>query len=165
MNLAEPGSRLAAPHGGRRMAAALKKLLTTDEVAEILRVERRAVQRLVRLGRLPAVRILERILIDPDDLAEWIHANTVNRPETEVDRALRWLGEHELEQEHPLCPRCAKREQSDSGLCTVCEADKRRAIEERADQERARKLDWWHSEKGRSAKDRRRARRNGADDA
>lgn len=146
----------------------LPELLTVNEVAQILRCDPRSVRTWIAQADLPCLALSRKQRrIPTEGLRQWLEIRVVpvRHPDDPFVKAIAYLSERDKYRENPLCPRCAKREQSDSGLCTVCEADKRRAIEERADQERARKLDWWHSEKGRSAKDRRRARRNGADDA
>jgi excisionase family DNA binding protein len=49
-------------------------LLTAQEVAQILRVPRLAVYRLIREGRLPAVRIGRLVRIPDQALWEWIRA-------------------------------------------------------------------------------------------
>jgi excisionase family DNA binding protein len=49
-------------------------LLTASEVAQILRIPRLAVYRLIREGRLPAVRIGRLVRIPHDALQEWIRA-------------------------------------------------------------------------------------------
>jgi excisionase family DNA binding protein len=48
------------------------KLLTVDEVAQILRVPKLNVYRLVREGRLPAVRIGRFVRVPENELRAWI---------------------------------------------------------------------------------------------
>lgn len=51
------------------------KLLTTDEVAEILHCSKRYVCKLLSEKELPGVKIGRKYLVPADALTEWIHKN------------------------------------------------------------------------------------------
>lgn len=53
----------------------MKKLLNVPQAAEILNVSKRMVWRLIKEGELRSVRIGGRILVDPEDLREFIESN------------------------------------------------------------------------------------------
>ncbi len=51
----------------------LPRLLTADEVAELLRTSRKAIYVMCERGQLPGVvRIGRRVLVDHDDLLRWL---------------------------------------------------------------------------------------------
>ncbi|HWK28929.1 MAG TPA: helix-turn-helix domain-containing protein [Solirubrobacter sp.] len=51
----------------------MKKLLTADEVADLLAIKRKTVYNLAASGTIPCVRIGPRtVRFDPDRLAEWV---------------------------------------------------------------------------------------------
>jgi excisionase family DNA binding protein len=56
---------------------ALPRLLTAQEVAEILRVPRATVYELARQRRIPYLKVGRRTLFDPVALGDWIKAETV----------------------------------------------------------------------------------------
>lgn len=53
------------------------RLLTADEVSEILRVPRSTVYELARARRIPFLKVGRRTLFDPELLREWIARQTV----------------------------------------------------------------------------------------
>ena len=56
----------------------LPQLLTTDEVADLLRTSRRAVYAMTERGQLPGVtRIGRRVLYRRDDLLDWLDQKRV----------------------------------------------------------------------------------------
>ena len=58
------------------MLAALPSLLTLDEAADVLRCSRKTVQRRIREGALPVVRIGRTCRVSEDDLRKFIRAST-----------------------------------------------------------------------------------------
>ena len=50
----------------------LEKLLTGREVAELLQVNPKTVERMARAGRLPSVRVCGRVRFRPSDIASWL---------------------------------------------------------------------------------------------
>ena len=66
---------LTPPARLRPAPAELPRLLTVDEVADLLRTTRRAVYTRIRRGSIPGViRLSRRLLIDGGALVEWIEA-------------------------------------------------------------------------------------------
>jgi excisionase family DNA binding protein len=58
-------------------AELLPTLLTTSEVASLLRTSNKAVYAMVERGQLPGVvRVGRRLLVRQDDLVEWLRQNT-----------------------------------------------------------------------------------------
>ena len=51
------------------------KLMTINEVAELLSVSRRSIDRLIAAGEIPYCIILSRKRFDPDEIADWIERN------------------------------------------------------------------------------------------
>jgi len=52
----------------------LERLLTSREVAELLRLNPKTVERMARAGRLPSVRVARRLRFRPSDIASWLTA-------------------------------------------------------------------------------------------
>ncbi len=66
-----PGS---PPRSAKPERSPLPRLLTVDEVADLLRTSRKAVYTLISRGKLPGViRLPRRLLIDSADLLHWLH--------------------------------------------------------------------------------------------
>ena len=63
------------------MALAIDKYLTTDEVAERLRISRMRVIQLIDLRELPAMRVGRLYRIREADLLEFINRNMTVRPD------------------------------------------------------------------------------------
>jgi excisionase family DNA binding protein len=159
-------------YGQRRRLATIERepiateLLTPADVARILRFTPKHVTYLARAGVLPSLQIGNRYRFHATDLEDWIKANTKGRPPSDVDLAIEWLAERNANLDRPLCPRCARHPQQPSGICAVCEDDDRRAEAAKVDRERARRLRYWHSDKGKAAAARRNTkRRTGPADA
>jgi excisionase family DNA binding protein len=55
-------------------AAALEKLLTARQVAELLQLNVKTVERMARAGRLPSLRVCGRLRFRPSDIASWLAA-------------------------------------------------------------------------------------------
>jgi excisionase family DNA binding protein len=66
-----------APHA--RIAGFLERLLTTHEVAELLKLHVKTVERMARAGRLPSLRVAGRRRFRPSDIASWL-AEREDRP-------------------------------------------------------------------------------------
>lgn len=63
------------------------RLLRPDEVARLLSVSRSEVYRLIQLGRLPHLKLSERVLRIPErQLREFIHARVKGGGREEVER-------------------------------------------------------------------------------
>jgi excisionase family DNA binding protein len=60
------------PFSSRPTPAPIEQLKSLDQVAELLDVNRRTVERLIAAGELVAVRIGSRVKIDPADLRRYI---------------------------------------------------------------------------------------------
>jgi excisionase family DNA binding protein len=61
--------------------ATLPELLTAEEVATVLRTSRKAVYAMAERGQLPGIRrIGRRLLIDRDELLEWLDHNCASSP-------------------------------------------------------------------------------------
>lgn len=54
------------------MSETIDQFLTRDDVAERLRLSVRTIDKLIRNEGLPAVRLGNRVLIDPSDLRAWL---------------------------------------------------------------------------------------------
>lgn len=52
----------------------LERLLTTRDVAELLRVHCKTIERMARAGRLPSLRVFGRIRYRRCDIASWLAA-------------------------------------------------------------------------------------------
>ncbi len=61
--------------------ASHEELLTVPEVAAILRISTQAVYRLIREGRLPAVRLGRGVRVDHGMLRRWIESGGYRLPE------------------------------------------------------------------------------------
>ncbi len=60
----------------------LPMLLTAEEVAEILRTSTKAVYTMIARGQLPGVtRVRRRVLIQSDELLNWLRHNCTPSPE------------------------------------------------------------------------------------
>jgi len=53
---------------------ALEKLLTVVELADLLQLNAKTVERMARAGRLPSVRVGGRVRFRPSDIASWMAA-------------------------------------------------------------------------------------------
>jgi excisionase family DNA binding protein len=58
----------------------LGQILTTEEVAEILKTSQRTVQRLIRLGQLKAHRVGRGYRVREQDLKTWFEQTHIGRP-------------------------------------------------------------------------------------
>ncbi len=56
----------------------LSPLLTVAEAAELLRVSKPTVYRLIRQQGLPVVKLMADIRLDPDDIAAWVESRKVS---------------------------------------------------------------------------------------
>ncbi len=54
--------------------ADLERLLTTREVAELMQLNPKTVERMARTGRLPSVRVCGRVRFLASDIASWLAA-------------------------------------------------------------------------------------------
>jgi excisionase family DNA binding protein len=52
----------------------LEKLLKPREVAELLQLNVKTVERMARAGRLPSLRVCGRVRFQPSDIASWLAA-------------------------------------------------------------------------------------------
>jgi excisionase family DNA binding protein len=52
----------------------LEKLMTTQEVAELLQLNPKTVERMARASRLPSLRVCGRVRFRPSDIASWLAA-------------------------------------------------------------------------------------------
>ena len=55
-------------------AIPLERLLTVRELAELLQLHAKTVERMARDGRLPSVRVTGRLRFKPSDIASWLAA-------------------------------------------------------------------------------------------
>lgn len=60
--------RSLSPAGG------LEQLLTTRELAELLRLHTKTIERMARAGRLPSLRVFGRLRYRRSDIASWLAA-------------------------------------------------------------------------------------------
>ena len=69
------GPRTSQPKsGGRTVTRSLEKLLTTHDLAELLQLHVKTVERMARSGRLPSLRVCGRVRFKPSDIASWLAA-------------------------------------------------------------------------------------------
>jgi excisionase family DNA binding protein len=52
----------------------LEKLLTVAELAQLLKLNPKTVERMARAGRLPSLRVCGRVRFRPSDIASWLAA-------------------------------------------------------------------------------------------
>lgn len=71
--LTSPPSRLATGGPGKQPSG-LERLLTTREVAGLLQLNPKTVERRARDGRLPSLRVAGRLRFKPSDIASWLAA-------------------------------------------------------------------------------------------
>lgn len=65
----------------------MKKLLTAEEVCDLLSVDRATVYRWANAGHLPAIRLGPgAVRFDPDALEQWVSGQTVGRRTREVPK-------------------------------------------------------------------------------
>ena len=68
------------PHSPRAEAAQeitldpVERLLTIRDLASSLRLSRKTIERMVRAGRLPSLRVCGRVRFRPSDIASWLAA-------------------------------------------------------------------------------------------
>lgn len=135
--------------------------LSRREAAELLGVTTKTIDRRIADGSLPATRLGGLTLISFRALHAFLERATDNMPAADDDplqRALAYITARESVI-GPLCPRCVERPQGPNGICQVCDTAAKRETKLRTEHQRSRKLDWWHSEKGRAALERRRQQR------
>ena len=63
--------------GGVPLLGELSPLLTVSDAAELLRVSKPTIYRLIRQQGLPVVRLMADIRLDPDDIAAWVESRKV----------------------------------------------------------------------------------------
>jgi excisionase family DNA binding protein len=66
--------RLGGPQSPAGDRAAIEKLLTAEQVAEVLQLHPRTVIRMARQGRLPSLRVCGRVRFLASDIASWLAA-------------------------------------------------------------------------------------------
>ena len=59
---------------GRADAQPLERLLTVRELATLLQLHAKTVERMARAGRLPSLRVGGRLRFRPSDIASWLAA-------------------------------------------------------------------------------------------
>jgi len=59
----------------------LEEFLTVEELADLLKVHPRTIQRIIQRKEMPAVRVGRQWRFRREWVAEWIEKNTVNRQE------------------------------------------------------------------------------------
>ena len=64
---------------GRHSRPLEKLTYTVSETAEVLGVSRHTVERLMKSGDLPAMRVARRVLISKAALARWLETNSTSR--------------------------------------------------------------------------------------
>lgn len=67
------GARLDAPELAAGVSL-LEPLLTTKQVAELLQLHPKTVERMARAGRIPSHRVSGRARFQPSDIASWLAA-------------------------------------------------------------------------------------------
>lgn len=137
------------------------KLMTVAEVATALRISPETVRNRIRRDDLPAVLIGGQWRIDPEALALWIRAHSNGSFAIALNI---------VDGLPALCPRCGEVDQLPGiGLCHDCHLEVKRQADtveaRRLERERARRRNWWHTDKGRAAAERRNAKRRKNDDA
>ena len=65
---------LSEPRGTIQSAGGLEQLLTTPEIAELLRLHTKTIERMARAGRLPSLRVFGRLRYRRSDIASWLAA-------------------------------------------------------------------------------------------
>jgi excisionase family DNA binding protein len=68
------GVSAASQHEAPRAESPLEKLLTACELAEVLRLHAKTIERMARGGRIPSVRVGGRLRFKPSDIASWLAA-------------------------------------------------------------------------------------------
>jgi excisionase family DNA binding protein len=66
------------------------RLLTVEEVADLLRVAPGTIRNMVSAKRIPVVKFSRRCLFDPREIERWIEANS--QPERDLSSVLDRLG-------------------------------------------------------------------------
>ncbi len=77
LHRAQPASSGDAPQcrdDARGAERTLERLLTSQELAGLLRLNVKTVERMARAGRLPSVRVCGRTRFRPSDIASWLAA-------------------------------------------------------------------------------------------
>ena len=59
---------------GGREPPPLERLLTVHEIAALLQLHAKTVERMARAGRLPSLRVTGRLRFRPSDIASWLAA-------------------------------------------------------------------------------------------
>jgi excisionase family DNA binding protein len=110
-------------------------LMTTAEVATLLRVSRRTVARWKVAGHLRAIKLpTGAVRFETTEIERLLHEDHVGVSSDTLAKALTFLADQHVVR--PMCVACATRPQeSDSGLCMRCE-DKHERV-------KAQKRDWW----------------------
>lgn len=64
-----------------------KKFLTFTEAADLLRISKPTVERLVAEKRIPSYKIGKRRLFDPEELVEWVKSHRNDKPKKAVRKS------------------------------------------------------------------------------
>ncbi|MCA9708492.1 MAG: helix-turn-helix domain-containing protein [Myxococcales bacterium] len=84
---ARPSATTAKPSRSRGAPVELPRLLTVDEVADLLRTSRKAIYTRIHRGAIPGViRVSRRVLIDSATLVDWLNQRRTVSLTTEGDQ-------------------------------------------------------------------------------
>jgi excisionase family DNA binding protein len=110
-------------------------LMTTSEVAALLRVSRRTVARWKAAGHLRAIKLpTGAVRFESTEIERLLHEDHVGVSGDTLAKALAFLADQHVER--PMCTDCGARPQEPStGLCLRCE--------DRWEREKAKKREWW----------------------
>lgn len=68
----EPRRRIEVRERGVEARPALERLLTTHELAALLQLNAKTIERMARAGRLPSLRVCGRVRFRPSDITSWL---------------------------------------------------------------------------------------------
>lgn len=71
-----------------------KKFLTFSEAADLLRISKPTVERLVAKRKIPSYKIGRRRLFDPEELVEWVKSHKDDKPMKSTRKKLRKKGDN-----------------------------------------------------------------------